>query len=65
MTKTRRQTTRVYRISPSCNVEIQKQWSMKHGQNVYRIANYPDDGRTVAMVPTFAEAKQIVRDLEA
>jgi hypothetical protein len=63
--KTRRKTTRVYRINAEQSVHISKEWSMKFGQNLYYVTPWPADGRTLTKVPTFAEAKQFVRTLEA
>jgi hypothetical protein len=58
----RRKPTRIYHVGENRMVQIEKDYSMKFGQYLYRVCNWPDDGHTLLMAPTFAEARQFVRD---
>lgn len=58
----RRKTTRIYNVGTNRLVEIRKEYSLKFGQNLWYVVNYPDNGQTLLKVPTFAEAKHFVRN---
>ena len=62
----KRSRTRIYRISESKYVEIVKEYSLKFGQNLYYVFSWGETPQlTLLKVPTFAEARQFVRDLAA
>ena len=61
----KRKTTRIYSVATDKMVQIVKEYSLKFGQNLWYVYEYgPDSPHTLGKFPTFAEARQFVRDYE-
>jgi hypothetical protein len=59
----RRKPTRIYRTPNDLWIKLEKEWSMKFGQYLWYAYEYgPDNPKTLGKFPTFAEARQFVRE---
>ena len=61
----RRSPSRIYKVANGQIVEIVKEWSMKYGANLYYVQPWTDSYPKIpiAKCASFAEARQVVRDL--